>query len=344
MLFQLVKIVTLSTVSLIPWMILACKLAAGVHMLNIMQKGAYKSWKFLQKHTKSLRSSKQLQSKSPAQFYSSSKKIMKPKRTIEFKKETPRKQWKTSIVTSLRTFSRVEELREPIPKVKDEEILAIVVKNSLPCKCVECHDVSEDGNHFEPMVFTHSTQMKMNKTFETVETDRRHSRNEGDEDALSTSSRSSEIILHQPDQSSWTGDRSRNASGDFEGSPILGKKVLKPDSTSLSSLQNLYKVEESKVCFENQYEDNENSSSSAQNENGNSSTQNENGNSSTPNVEAVDATNAEVDKDTNDIERRLSLKSSISNDFISFYGREQTTSSEEDDTSMGSQEADELNE
>ena len=86
-------------------------------------------------------------------------KILKPKRTIEFKKKSYKKQLKKTIVTSPRTVSRFEVEREPLPQViNDEEILALVVNNSLPCKCLECHEVTGDRNNFEPMVFTHSNE------------------------------------------------------------------------------------------------------------------------------------------------------------------------------------------
>ena len=69
-------------------------------MLNMLQKGAYQSWKFLQKQT--LRSSKR------SQFYSSSMKILKPKRTVEFKKTTNlnnQKRWKKITISTLNNIN-----------------------------------------------------------------------------------------------------------------------------------------------------------------------------------------------------------------------------------------------
>ena len=102
-------------------------------MLNMLQKGAYLSWKFLQKQTprssKNRRSLHQLKPISPAQFYSSSMKILKPKRTVVFKKTTNRhnlKQWKKITISTSKKYRKVERERETSTNaINDEDILAL---------------------------------------------------------------------------------------------------------------------------------------------------------------------------------------------------------------------------
>jgi len=319
MLFQVVKILTKSTLSLVPWVIPACKLAAGVHMFNMLQKGVFKSWKFLQEQTprSSKRSLLQLKSKSPAQFYSSSMQILKPKRTVDFKKKTNlhhQKQWKkTATITTARTFPRVETERETLPNaLNDEDILALVISNSLPCNCLECIEVSETRNNFEPMVFTHSTPMKRNETFEEGANDSRNGsvgdskifnfrdRNDGEGNSSSMSYSSDEYILHGPAKTSLSASSGDGCCmlGDCDASPNLGKKVIKPDSIFISSLQSFDEYEGSRDVFEKQDED-IGKFSSIQNEE-----------MAVDNVSAgdIDAKKAEVgrDGDMNGLERILS--------------------------------------
>jgi len=315
MLFQVVKILTKSTLSLVPWVIPACKLAAGVHMLNMLQKGVFKSWKFLQEQTprSSKRSLLQLKSKSPAQFYSSSMQILKPKRTVDFKKKTNlhhQKQWKkTTTITTARTFPRVETERETLPNaLNDEDILALVISNSLPCNCLECIEVSETRNNFEPMVFTHSTPMKRNETFEEGANDPRNGsvgdskifnsrdRNDGEGNSSSMSYSSDEYILHGPAKTSLSASSGDGCCmlGDCDASPNLGKKVIKPDSIFISSFD---EYEGSRDVYETQNED-IGKSSSIQNEE-----------MAVDNMSAGDiAKKAEVhgDGDMNGLERSLS--------------------------------------
>ena len=73
-------------------------------------------------------------------------------------------------ISTSKKYHKVERERETSTNaINDEDILALVVNNSLPCNCLDCHDVSENRNNFEPMVFTHSTPMKMNETSEQVD-------------------------------------------------------------------------------------------------------------------------------------------------------------------------------
>jgi len=319
-------------------------------MLNMLQKGAYQSWKFLQKQTPrtSKRSLLQLKSKSPAQFYSSSTKILKPKRTVEFKKNTNlhnQKRWKriTISTSKTKTFPRVERERETLPNaINDEDILALVVNNSLPCNCLDCHDVSEDRNNFEPMVFTHSTPMKMNETSAQVDNIPDGAQDssdnlEGEGNSTSTSSSSDEFILHGPAKTFFPtipGDGCC-VFGDCEASPILDKKVIQPDSNFISSLQSLYEEEGSRDSNEKQDDDIGNSSS----------IQNEEKTFSNLSVGDDDAKNAEDDEveETHDLER--SSRSTSSPSFI--YRRDKTLSSDEEDNEddnsiYGSQEGDEI--
>jgi len=319
-------------------------------MLNMLQKGAYQSWKFLQKQTPrtSKRSLLQLKSKSPAQFYSSSTKILKPKRTVEFKKNTNlhnQKRWKriTISTSKTKTFPRVERERETLPNaINDEDILALVVNNSLPCNCLDCHDVSEDRNNFEPMVFTHSTPMKMNETSAQVDNipdvaQGQDSRNnlEGEGNSTSTSSSSDEFILHGPAKTFFP-TMPRDGCcvfGDCEASPILDKKVIQPDSNFISSLQSLYEEEESRDSNEKQDDDIGISSS----------IQNEEKTFSNLSVEDDDQKKAEVDEETHDLEK--SSRATSSSSFIDRCGQTLSSddvdhSDDEDDNSNCSQEGD----
>ena len=184
--------------------------------------------------------------------------------------------------------------------------------------------MSEDRNNLEPMVFTHSTPMKMNETSEQVANvpdvaQGQDSRNnlEGEGNSTSTSSSSDEFILHGPAKTFFLTMPEDGCCvfGDCEASPILDKKVIQPDSNFISSLQSLYEEEGSRDSNEKQDDDIGNSSS----------IQNEEKTFSNLSVGDDDAKNAEDDEveETHDLER--SSRSTSSPSFI--YRRDKTLSS-----------------
>ena len=229
MLFQVVKVLTRSTLSLVPALvpliIPACKLAACAHLVNILQKVVFSSCKFLKDHTPckpNRRSLLDLQSKSPAQFYSSSKKLLKPRRTVQFKSK-PRlrrqKQLEELKCLTPRTFSRVKEdtRKEPFHQVTDDQaILELIVKNFSPCNCPLCLSASVSNNNFEPIVFTHSTPLKVNET------------SEGKDDVTE------EV----------NGTRNAEAGYLDERNDLDGISMIKPDYHFLANLQKLYAEED----------------------------------------------------------------------------------------------------
>jgi len=310
MLFQVVKVLTRSSLSLVPALvpliIPACKLAAGIHLVNILQKVVFSSCKFLKDHTPrkpNRRSLRNLQSKSPAQFYSSSKKPLKPRRTVQFKlKPRLRRQKHLEELKCLtsRTFSRVKEdaRKEPVYQVPDDQaILELIVKNFSPCNCPQCLNANVSNNNFEPMVFTHSTPLKVNETFEgsddvteevngTRNAEAGDFENKNDLDGISTSA----------------------SSDDYEDSPLREKKMIKPDYHFLANLQKLYAEED----------DEENSARPQSDE------------------MAVDTISDEVKNEVEkDLEGSLRSMSSSSSDFI-IYRRDSPLSSDEDEQAVNS--------